>query len=530
MLQIMRKVKETGLARTVVNVWKTKPLAVTPLVAASKRLDVEEVQKLLTIEQHTRVEEMNRALRKVAYAEDDDEDRSLEIISLLLENGAEVNGVEEQQTFPTNWTALHSAAYRLKKNTVLFLIQKGADADMKDTQGLTALHWAARADFHENATTECVKRLLDNKSGLDMTDLEGNTAFHWALHSGEKQKHKVAVQLLDHGADAMVANRTGWTGLTVSLYWNMPDVARKILQSTQFKPENIDLINEEGETPLGYATAYCMTNIVPLLLCKGASLYKQGVMYDFCDKQFEIYLDSCINYESKEKKISDSTLQLDYSFLRTSDDSKDDNAKEASRVNLCEDRTSRIETEKDIHDVEDRESAPIPEVTTMVETRVLEDITSKHRNLLKHPMIRIFLTLKYQRISNIYQAWVAMKILFLCLLVVLVMKNFYQPEEDSVQDNFLLLVPFSTMLLVFIIAELLQILVSVSSWVLEIKNWLQTFILATSTYMVWCLSQSPICRDNLGNQLFGFLLPLAYYEFLHDLGTPPRFSKYIHLL
>ena len=80
MLRIMRKVKETELARTVVNVWKTKPLAVTPLVAASKRLDVEEVQKLLTIEQHTRVEEMNRALRKVAYAEDDDEDRSLKII------------------------------------------------------------------------------------------------------------------------------------------------------------------------------------------------------------------------------------------------------------------------------------------------------------------------------------------------------------------------------------------------------------------------------------------------------------------
>ena len=44
MLQIMRKVKATELARTVVNVWKTKPLAVTPLVAASKRLDVEEVQ------------------------------------------------------------------------------------------------------------------------------------------------------------------------------------------------------------------------------------------------------------------------------------------------------------------------------------------------------------------------------------------------------------------------------------------------------------------------------------------------------
>ena len=74
MLQIMRKVKETELARTVVNVWKTNPLGVTPLVAASKRLDVEEVQKLLTIEQHTRVEEMNRALRKVVYAEDDDED------------------------------------------------------------------------------------------------------------------------------------------------------------------------------------------------------------------------------------------------------------------------------------------------------------------------------------------------------------------------------------------------------------------------------------------------------------------------
>jgi hypothetical protein len=109
----------------------------------------------------------------------------------------------------------------------------------------------------------------------------------------------------------------------------MLDVANNILKSPQFTAGNINLINDAGETALGYATAYGMNDIVPLLLKKGASPYKNRDMYDFSEKDLEKYLDSCINFESKMKKISESSLQLDFKFFKASGSTGNDENREA---------------------------------------------------------------------------------------------------------------------------------------------------------------------------------------------------------
>ena len=65
---------------------------------------------------------------------------------------------------------------------------------------------------------QCVRVLLERGAvaGVDWKDVTGYTALHWALYS-----HKLATadSLMLGGADTMAVSRTGWTPLTVCLYW-----------------------------------------------------------------------------------------------------------------------------------------------------------------------------------------------------------------------------------------------------------------------------------------------------------------------
>ena len=77
--------------------------------------------------------------------------------------------------------------------------------------------------------------------------------------------------------------------------------------------------------------------------------------------------------------------------------------------------------------------------------------------------------------------------------------------------------------------ELLQFLVFPYSWVLEPKSWLQLIILAASTVLLLAFWRVTSTKLEVVRQVVAYLLPLIYYEFLHELGCHPRFSKYILL-
>ena len=132
--------------------------------------------------------EKNEALHKAASAEDDDEEKTIKIIALLLENGAQVNSVEEQHTCPTHRTALHNAGNRLKKKTISLLIEKGADVNLKDAYGETVLQLVVMAkDPYEFRTIDCVKLLVRSKAEINATDTGGYTALHSALYKEKKK-------------------------------------------------------------------------------------------------------------------------------------------------------------------------------------------------------------------------------------------------------------------------------------------------------------------------------------------------------
>ena len=93
----------------------------------------------------------------------------------------------------------------------------------------------------------------------------------------------------------------------------------------------------------------------------------------------------------------------------------------------------------------------------------------------------------------------------------------------------MLLVPLSLLLVTFIAVELLQFLISPHSWFLELKSWLQVTILVSTSLTLLAFWHIIPIREEMVRQTVAYLLPLAYYEFLHELGCHPRFSKYILL-
>ena len=414
------------------------------------------------------------------------------------------------------------------------------------------------------------------------------------------------------GADTMALSVTGWTPLAVAIYWsitssrdenqsatasNLRQFARNILNAQNFKAEHIDAVNDEEGTALHYATTYAMPDLVLLLLKRGARMYNMqvGDIYQFQEEHLEAFLDTCIYYESQGKKVSECSLHFDYTFLNDSLDKEVDQEKKDKNSESNAARGGDVVVDvKSVDDVKRDEAMPeqaifhfIPtpppqkggltqkkdileaeatldgtnggisderkrkKATVRTETTILEDMTAQHRNLLKHPLPRAFLMLKWRKINNIYKTWIVMKALFLCLLVAIVARNFRHShvEKETLERlqnntgemngtaeashldtiNYFLLVPLSFLLMIFLLVELLQFLISPHSWLLELKSWLQLTILTASAVLLLAFWRVSSTREEVVRQVAAYLLPLSYYEFLHELGCHPRFSKYILL-
>ena len=271
-------------------------------------------------------------------------------------------------------------------------------------------------------------------------------------------------------------------------------------------------------------------------------MYKMqvGDIYQFQEEHLEAFLDTCISYESQGKKVSECSLQFDYTFLNDSQDKEVDQEKNNKNSDPNVARGGEVVVDvKSVDDVKKDEAMPdqaifpslpppppqkdgltqkeeILEVevtfdgtnlgisderrrkksTVRTETTILEDMAAQHRNLLKHPLPRAFLMLKWRKINNIYKTWIVMKAIFLCLLVAIVARNFRhshveQETSERLQNytgtrngtaevshldtiNYLLLVPLSSLLTTFILVELLQFLISHHSWLLELKRCIHT--------------------------------------------------------
>jgi ankyrin repeat protein len=145
----------------------------------------------------------------------------VEVVGLLLEEGANVNARDKQK-----WTPLHIGARTGHIGVVRLLLEKGANINMQ-------------------ASTEC-----------------GRTALHLAIWEGHVEMVRL---LLDKGANASVAQRSdGSTPLHLATYFGYIDAVRVLLE----KGANVDQTNDQGLTPLHAAANSEDIDVVTLLLEK----------------------------------------------------------------------------------------------------------------------------------------------------------------------------------------------------------------------------------------------------------------------
>lgn len=125
-----------------------------------------------------------------------------QIVRLLLENGADVNGRDDR-----GWTSLHWASYRgmmIDWHWILFKISKidsnnclghgkvakvlfeyGANVNVMDSHQWTPIQMAAcRSCFdkhHHSDSEEIIRELIKKGANVNIKNYAGLTALHWAV-------------------------------------------------------------------------------------------------------------------------------------------------------------------------------------------------------------------------------------------------------------------------------------------------------------------------------------------------------------
>ena len=121
-----------------------------------------------------------------------------DILSLLIEHGADINGPGKFGSTP-----LHRASLYTRLEAGQFLLSRGADIDARDDYTYTILMYASTWGH-----AEFVRMLLEHGAMTDVQDNLGKTALYWAVFHGRTE---VVRLLLEHGADAHVRDQDGKT-------------------------------------------------------------------------------------------------------------------------------------------------------------------------------------------------------------------------------------------------------------------------------------------------------------------------------
>lgn len=127
-----------------------------------------------------------------------DETLAIKFIDILLADEQSVNSVTA-----IGQTILHLSISDLPFQILQYLVKKGCRLDIKDSRGQCLLHYIVD---REEEITDVLKYLLNMGLKVDDCDDWGQTALYLAI---EKNKKKLAVALIDFGADVNVKDANG---------------------------------------------------------------------------------------------------------------------------------------------------------------------------------------------------------------------------------------------------------------------------------------------------------------------------------
>jgi ankyrin repeat protein len=194
---------------------------------------------------------------------------SIEKVKLLVARGANVNGGLYQPT-------IHAGIRSWSREIVEFLIQHGADLNAKDQwgRGYTPLQRAAIT-----GSTDLTKLLLEAGADIDAKDERGQTALQVTLHAPLEARRpdyppyrlsKDTIELLlAKGADVNLKDQDGRTPLHLAAESADSDIVALLLD----KGAEISARDDEsGFTALHHAARFGNKNATELLIARGADM------------------------------------------------------------------------------------------------------------------------------------------------------------------------------------------------------------------------------------------------------------------
>lgn len=183
---------------------------------------------------------------------------------LETEQAEEVSAMFSNDDFMESrqFTLLHKATLNIISRTIVAELESTTSAlDAIDATKRTPLSWAAARRDHAATRT-----LLDYGAKPNIVDSEKRPPLYYAIKNGDMP---VVKELLSHGAKANLRDAFGGTALHIACK-NQDDV--RLLDAITAKAQEINIIDDDGDTPLMYAARRNHWRSAAYLISKGAAL------------------------------------------------------------------------------------------------------------------------------------------------------------------------------------------------------------------------------------------------------------------
>ncbi|KAK4880295.1 hypothetical protein RN001_008441 [Aquatica leii] len=180
---------------------------------------------------------------------------SPELVEKLLAKNVDINIQNSEGNTP-----LLVALDNQSKFVAQLLLNKGADVNVKNINGYSAMHYASKYGLEE-FLSQLIKRGMD----VNEKTRTGETAL--ILHVANNSRRDTVKLLIDNGADLSVVDSA--TGNSC-LHYLVKEIEDEIISDVVAKGANINVQNNNGDTPLHFAIKYGYPCTLQLLLALGA--------------------------------------------------------------------------------------------------------------------------------------------------------------------------------------------------------------------------------------------------------------------
>ena len=189
--------------------------------------------------------------------------KDLQIINLLLSNGADVNLIPLNDRDPSPLIMTAKLGYT---DIASLLLKNKANVSAGDYLGAKALHYAAL--YNDTVLTQL---LLEYHANVNDTTNEGETPLFIAAYNGSNQ---VFEMLMQQNSDLEFSDNKGFTPLMVASQNGHYNIVLRLLQNWA----DVNRQNHKGFSALSMAIANGYGDIVDLLRLNGANVNEQNTL------------------------------------------------------------------------------------------------------------------------------------------------------------------------------------------------------------------------------------------------------------